>query len=131
MLPVSSFVLKNAVTRSATSEARYTTKNHINGGERISAPRNQGRRHSAAPSRSRVASRTDIRCYPSIWVQACCHCVKPTQSFVPLSHVVSGVFQNLIVLKYDCGSFAWYAAQPPFCKVFMIGQASVLAGVSP
>src|ERR1700731_339532 len=99
----------------------------MSGGERMSAPRNQGWRHSAAPGFCRVSSLTGIEYYPMICVQACCHWVNPTQLLVPLSHVESGVFQNLMVLKYDCGALAWYAAHPPFCNVFMMEQASVLA----
>ena len=73
------------------------TRNHARGGESVARPRNQGRRHSAAPDRS-LSEVVDID-YPVICVQACCHWVKFTQSLLPLSHVASGVFQNLMVAK--------------------------------
>jgi hypothetical protein len=45
--------------------------------------------------------------YPIICVQAVTQLWNGTQSFLPLSHVASGVFQNLIDWKYDDGSLAW------------------------
>ena len=48
------------------------TRNHSSGGDRVSRPRNQGRRHSAAPVLSRIEVNDNVD-YPVIWVQACCH----------------------------------------------------------
>src|SRR5919205_558528 len=33
------------------------------------------------------------------------------QSFLPLPHAATGVFQNLIELKYFAGALAWYCAE--------------------
>src|SRR5712691_7412502 len=49
----------------------------------------------------------------------------------PLPQFFTGVFQNLIELKYAADAFAWYCVQAPFESLFMIGQAFVFAGVSP
>src|SRR5436309_9922083 len=49
----------------------------------------------------------------------------------PLPQSFTGVFQNLIELKYAAGAFAWYCAQAPFDSLSMIGHALRLAGVSP
>src|SRR5437762_5606236 len=53
------------------------------------------------------------------------------QSFLPFPQSAIGVFQNLMLLKYDAGAFAWYCEQPPFWIWSMYGQAFVFAGVSP
>src|SRR5918911_4833598 len=53
------------------------------------------------------------------------------QSFLPFPQSAIGVFQNLMLLKYDAGAFAWYCAQPPFWIWSMNLQALGLAGVSP
>src|SRR5207253_6703590 len=53
------------------------------------------------------------------------------QSDLPLPQSASGVFQNLIVLKYDAGASAWYCAHDPACNVSISEQALVLTGVSP
>jgi hypothetical protein len=86
------------------------TRNHASGGVRVSVARSHARRQSAAemratpvPDRSAGSAVVDMRrcvCpYPSICVQAVTQSWNGTQSFLPLSHVASGVFQNLIVLK--------------------------------
>src|SRR2546428_453993 len=41
------------------------------------------------------------------------------QFFLPFPQSAMGVFQNLIVLKYDSGAFAWYFAQDPLLSVFV------------
>ena len=100
----------------------------------------QGRRQRAAETRAApttpplAAPRSQsppCAPYPVIWVQAFTHCTKGTQSDLPLSHWASGVFQNSMVLKYASGAFAWYAAHDPWEILFISGQASELAGVSP
>src|SRR5919199_5647394 len=53
------------------------------------------------------------------------------QSFLPFPQSAIGVFQNLMLLKYDAGAFAWYCAQPPFWILSMYGHAFGFAGVSP
>ena len=94
------------------------TRNQASGGVSVRVARSQARRHSAAESRAEprrarwpaaggpavAVLRRGRRChpvlpYPVIWVQAVTHCWNGTQSFLPLPHWASGVFQNLIVLK--------------------------------
>jgi hypothetical protein len=53
------------------------------------------------------------------------------QSFWPLPHAATGVFQNLIELKYDAEAPQWYCPAEPGDSLFMIGQAFGFAGVSP
>src|SRR5436190_9451444 len=53
------------------------------------------------------------------------------QSFLPFPQFLTGVFQNLIELKYFAGALAWYCAHAPFDSLSMIGHAFVFAGVSP
>jgi hypothetical protein len=53
------------------------------------------------------------------------------QLLFPLPQSFTGVFQNLIELKYAVEAFAWYCAHEPFESLFMIGHAFVFAGVSP
>src|SRR5919201_3620840 len=53
------------------------------------------------------------------------------QSFLPLPHAATGVFQNLIDLKYFAGAFAWYCAHEPLESLFIHVHAFVFAGVSP
>src|SRR6266567_7298783 len=53
------------------------------------------------------------------------------QSDLPLPQSATGVFQNLIELKYAAGALAWYCAHDPFDSLFMIEQAFAFAGVSP
>ena len=53
------------------------------------------------------------------------------QLFWPLPHACTGVFQNLMLLKYALGALAWYWVHEPFLICSMYGQAFVLAGVSP
>ena len=101
------------------------TRNQASGGVSVSVARSQARRHSAADEPGRAAAGYAARAagralallavvvpsgamsYPVIWVQALTHCWNGTQSFLPLPHCASGVFQNLIVWKYDSGAFAW------------------------
>ena len=75
--------------------------------------RSHGRRQSAAETRAPPltarSSRTAVAVigsvihrhghYPVIWVQAVTHFWNGTQSFWPLPHCASGVFQNLMVWK--------------------------------
>ena len=99
------------------------TRNQASGGLSVRVARSQARRHRAAETRAEgpapgvppggpAAGRPGagppccavvdaIRCcpYPVIWVQALTHCWNGTQSFLPLPHWASGVFQNLIVWK--------------------------------
>ena len=49
----------------------------------------------------------------------------------PLPQSADGVFQNLMLLKYEAGASAWYCVQEPFVSLSMTAQAFVLAGVSP
>ena len=92
------------------------TRNHASGGVRVRVARSHPRRQSAAetraepfPDRSSRIAVVDMRLpgYPIICVQAVTQLWNGTQSFLPLSHVASGVFQNLIDWKYDDGSLAW------------------------
>ena len=105
------------------------TRNQASGGVSVSVARSQLRRHSDAeirapgppargvrpqqggPARGRPAERSWMPSggcpYPVIWVQALTHCWNGTQSFLPLPHCASGVFQNLMVWKYDSGASAW------------------------
>src|SRR5260370_33216718 len=53
------------------------------------------------------------------------------QFSVPSSHVVIGVFQNLMLLKYDSGALAWKLAQEPGLRDSISAQAPLLTGVSP
>src|SRR5919204_1424269 len=53
------------------------------------------------------------------------------QSFLPLPHAATGVFQNLIEAKYFAGAFAWYCAHEPFESLSIHAHAFVFAGVSP
>src|SRR5437764_12934444 len=53
------------------------------------------------------------------------------QSLLPLPHAATGVFQNLIELKYAAGALAWYCAHEPFESLFIHVHAFVFAGVSP
>src|SRR3954447_12506118 len=53
------------------------------------------------------------------------------QLFWPLPHAATGVFQNLIELKYDADAPQWYCSAEPFASLFMIGHARGFAGVSP
>ena len=53
------------------------------------------------------------------------------QSFLPLPQSATGVFQNLIELKYDAEAPQWYCAAEPGESLSMIGQAFGFAGVSP
>ena len=53
------------------------------------------------------------------------------QLFCPLPHAATGVFQNLIELKYAADAPQWYCAAEPGDSLFMIGHAFVFAGVSP
>ena len=82
------------------------TRNQASGGLSVSVARSQARRHSGGgePGRTRggwvrSGSPGGSRGHPVIWVQAVTHCWNGTQSFLPLPHWASGVFQNLIVLK--------------------------------
>ena len=94
------------------------TRNHASGGVSVSVARSHARRQSAAEMRATPVSersskvavaghRGPLPPYPIICVQALTQFWNGTQSFLPLSHVTSGVFQNLIVLKYASGSLAW------------------------
>src|SRR6266511_66353 len=49
----------------------------------------------------------------------------------PLPHALTGVFQNLIELKYAAAALAWYCAHEPLESLSMIAHAFVFAGVSP
>src|SRR5271166_6711823 len=49
----------------------------------------------------------------------------------PLPHSLTGVFQNLMLLKYAAGALAWYCPHEPFLIASMYWHALVLAGVSP
>src|SRR5690348_17043461 len=49
---------------------------------------------------------------------------------LPLPHCATGVFQNLIELKYAAGAFRWKFEQEFFSSLFMYGQAFLFAGVS-
>src|SRR5918911_3857218 len=53
------------------------------------------------------------------------------QSFLPFPQSAIGVFQNLMLLKYEAGALAWYCAHPPFWIWSMNLQALGFAGVSP
>src|SRR5437764_14844342 len=53
------------------------------------------------------------------------------QSLLPFPQAFTGVFQNLIELKYFTDAFAWYWVHEPFTSLFMTGHAFELAGVSP
>ena len=104
------------------------TKNQASGGERVKIALSQVRRHSIAekalgadgrwrgcpgpccgpglPSRLTVADNGQDR-QLMICVQAETQLWNGTQSDLPLPHWANGVFQNLIVLKYDSGASAW------------------------
>ena len=53
------------------------------------------------------------------------------QSYLPLPQLATGVFQNLIELKYAGDAPQWYWAADPFDSLSMIGHAFVFTGVSP
>ena len=53
------------------------------------------------------------------------------QLLLPFPQFFTGVFQNLIELKYAVGAFAWYCAHEPFDSLSMTAHAFVFAGVSP
>src|SRR6266511_2020338 len=53
------------------------------------------------------------------------------QLLLPLPQSLTGVFQNLIELKYAAGALAWYCAHDPFESLFMTAHALRFAGVSP
>src|SRR2546427_5954251 len=50
---------------------------------------------------------------------------------LPSPQVAMGVFQNLMVLKYEAGALAWYWAQEPAWRASICVQALLLTGVSP
>src|SRR5207245_795474 len=54
-----------------------------------------------------------------------------TNSAVSAPRSATGVFQNLIELKYALGALAWYWVHEPAWILFMNGHAFVFAGVSP
>ncbi len=106
------------------------TRNQASGGVSVSVARSQApapqrrgdpgsraaglprvRPQQGGPARGRPAERSWMPSggcpYPVIWVQALTHCWNGTQSFLPLPHCASGVFQNLMVWKYDSGASAW------------------------
>src|SRR5205809_2836615 len=53
------------------------------------------------------------------------------QFVLPLPQFATGVFQNLIELKYAAGAFRCHLVQLPFSSLFMNGHAFLFAGVSP
>src|SRR5439155_9421473 len=53
------------------------------------------------------------------------------QLWLPSGHVEIGVFQNLMVSKYEPGAFAWYCAHEPACSASICAHACVFTGVSP
>ena len=108
-LLVNGLTVQNAVTSITTrrrqvdhEEPRERRREREGGPQPRPAPeRRRGAGHHAV--RSALAGRDDGHekgePYPVIWVQAVCQSTNGTQSFLPLSHWASGVFQNLIVLK--------------------------------
>lgn len=85
------------------------TRNQASGGESVRAALSQALRHSAAETRATPVDSRPFRAsavtiqssgrQPVICVQAVTQSWNGTQSFFPLSHCASGVFQNLMVLK--------------------------------
>ena len=83
------------------------TRNQVSVGESVKMARSHGRRQSAAETRaffslagcssSVVVAVKGRRAQPVTCVQASVHFWNGTQSFWPLPHCASGVFQNLIV----------------------------------
>src|SRR6266550_5606102 len=53
------------------------------------------------------------------------------QFVLPLPQFATGVFQNLIELKYAAGAFRCHLVQLPFSSLFMKEHAFLFAGVSP
>src|SRR5881392_3865190 len=53
------------------------------------------------------------------------------QLVLPLPQFATGVFQNLIELKYAAGAFRCHLVQLLFSSLFMNGHAFLFAGVSP
>src|SRR6266850_2793911 len=53
------------------------------------------------------------------------------QLLLPSPHCAIGVFQNLIVSKYEPAASAWYCAHEPACRASISAHALVLTGVSP
>jgi hypothetical protein len=53
------------------------------------------------------------------------------QSFFPFPQAFTGVFQNLIELKYFADALAWYCVHEPFESVFITAHAFRFAGDSP
>src|SRR3954454_7844221 len=53
------------------------------------------------------------------------------QLLLPFPQSFTGVFQNLIELKYFAEALAWYWAHEPFASLFITGHAFRFAGVSP
>src|ERR1700694_5889222 len=53
------------------------------------------------------------------------------QFWLPSAQVAMGVFQNLMVSKYEPGASAWYCAHEPAESFSISAQAFVLTGVSP
>src|SRR3989442_14039120 len=114
-----------------------TTK--ARGGARRTVVRSHGSRQNSermatAPPplrRGRLATSTVNWGQPLMVVQADCHCAYATQFLVPSSQVAMGVFQNLMVSKYEPAALAWNAAQEPGLKDSITAHALVLTGVSP
>jgi hypothetical protein len=53
------------------------------------------------------------------------------QLLLPFPQSFTGVFQNLIELKYDEDALPWYWAHEPLDSLSITAHAFVFAGVSP